>query len=142
MVNSWKAVPYTVEINHESITYSSLEWPELPSYTTHETRYRIIEIASGKVLDDAQGHGYRTMQKAYAVYEYKTRDKSKDKRKRMAKHWLSEHKDMEGPALDIAKGQFAPGAKFGAKQMQGILDNLGLHPEFTAAELLRAWKRR
>ena len=42
---------------------------------TREKRYVIIE--SGEIVDDAQGYGYKTAQKAYAGWSYKNRDKSK-----------------------------------------------------------------
>ena len=44
-------------------------------YTSSGLRYRIVSIEIGQILDDAQGYGYRTPQKAYAGYAYKTRDK-------------------------------------------------------------------
>ena len=47
----------------------------------YDRRYVIIDKETGEILDDAQGYGYRTPQKTYAAYGYKTRDKSKDKEK-------------------------------------------------------------
>lgn len=49
---------------------------------TREKRYVIIDTESGEIVDDAQGYGYKTAQKAYAGWSYKNRDKSKDKEKR------------------------------------------------------------
>ncbi len=46
---------------------------------TREKRYVIINTESGEIVDDAQGYGYKTAQKAYAGWSYKNRDKSKDK---------------------------------------------------------------
>lgn len=34
-------------------------------------RFIIIDNHTGKVLDDAQGYGYKTPQKAYACWKYK-----------------------------------------------------------------------
>ena len=47
----------------------------------YEKRYIVINKDTGEVLDDAQGYGYKTIQKAYAAYSYKNRDRSKDKEK-------------------------------------------------------------
>lgn len=44
-----------------------------PNKNSFETRYRIVSTATGKVLDDAQGYGYKTAQKAHAAYAYKKR---------------------------------------------------------------------
>lgn len=103
---------------------------------------------TGEVLDDAQGYGYKTAQKAYAAYAYKTRDKSKDKekadKKRHIQKWMKEHKGfvkaMNGIAFEIAKGSWGPDDKFDAKQVKEMLEEWGLNPDFTAGELLRVWR--
>ena len=47
----------------------------------YDSRYVVVEKETGKILDDAQGYGYKTVRAAHAAYAYKTRDKSKDKAK-------------------------------------------------------------
>lgn len=47
-----------------------------------EARYVIVDAATGEVLDDAQGYGYKSAQRAYAGFGYLTRDKAKDLEKR------------------------------------------------------------
>ena len=42
-----------------------------------ERRYVIKDMESGVIVDDAQGYGYKSAQKAYAGWAYKSRDKSK-----------------------------------------------------------------
>ena len=44
----------------------------------YDRRYVVIDKDTGEILDDAQGYGYKSAQKAHAAYAYKTRDKSKD----------------------------------------------------------------
>jgi len=124
----YKAVPYTI---------------------SGDTRYRIIDAETGEVLDDAQGYGFKTAQKAYACYAYKNRDRSKDgeKRKKEAKikQWLKEHSEFRGLmdeiAFEIAKGSWGPDDKFDAKLVAQMLKDNELEVDFTAAELLRAWQR-
>ena len=78
----------------------------------NESRYRIVDVETGKVLDDAQGHGYKTAQKVHAARGYKTRNRSKDKenqqRKNHVKRWMKEHPEfvhmMGGIAFEITKG--------------------------------------
>lgn len=114
----------------------------------HETRYRVVSADTEKILDDAQGYGYRTIQKAYAGYGYKTRDKSKDAEKtakaKEIKAWLKAHHGfsefMSQIAFEIAKGSWGPDDKFDAKLVQQMLDEQELKPDFTAAELLKVWK--
>ncbi len=44
-------------------------------------RYAIVDIETGEIMDDAQGYGYKSAQKAYAGWAYKNRDKSRDAEK-------------------------------------------------------------
>lgn len=47
-----------------------------------EARYVIVDAATGEVLDDAQGYGYKSAQRAYAGFGYLTKDKTTDLEKR------------------------------------------------------------
>lgn len=113
-------------------------------------RFAIVDIDSGEVLDDAQGYGYKTAQKAYAAWVYKHRDTSKD-RERAAKRqhivgWLKKHKDfrelMDQIAFEIMKGSWGPDDKFDAKLVGELLKNNGYsNLDFTPGELLRVWRK-
>ena len=72
MDTKYKAVAITV-------THSPSDEFGLSEYE-HETRYVIKDIESGIIVDDAQGYGYKTAQKAYAGWSYKNRNKSNDSR--------------------------------------------------------------
>ena len=110
----------------------------------YDRRYVVIDKDTGEVLDDAQGYGYKSIPKAHAAYAYKTRDKSKDAeklaRKKHILQWLSEHKDfarlMEAAAFDCVKC----GEPFNAALVKKLLRENELEPDFSAGELLRAWK--
>lgn len=150
MEKTYKAVQYTVKIHHEEIIDKREPWNEVPAYDTYEKRFRIISTATGEILDDAQGYGYKTAQKAYAAYAYKIRDKSKDKekaaKKKVIEAWMKEHKSfvnlMDAYALDIAKGSMGPNDKFDSKFVKTLLEENGLHPDFKASELLKIWRER
>lgn len=114
-----------------------------------DKRYVVIDKNTQEVLDDAQGYGYRSPQKAYAAYAYKHRDKSKDKEKaakvKKIRSWMKEHKDfvklMDQIAFEIAKGSWGPDDKFDAKLVKQLLKESDLEPDFTAAELIRVWQQ-
>ncbi len=133
MSTAYKAVPYQSK-------YAS----------AFETRFCIVSSDTGEILDDAQGYGYKTAQKAYAAYGYKTRDKSKDRekiaKKKHIQKWLKEHKSfvtaMEDAAFEIAKGSWGPNDKFDAKLVKEMLKAHELEPDFTAGELLKVWQGR
>ena len=99
-------------------TYKIVESEKLSTYD--EKRYIVVDIKTGKVLDNAQGYGYKSIKKAYSAYGYKKRDKSKDKEKqlleRKIRNWLLEHKEfeetMEIEAFEIVKGSNSDVKKF------------------------------
>lgn len=116
----------------------------------NKPRYVIVERDTGELLDDAQGYGYRTKQKAHAAWAYKTRDKSKDaEREAKRKHiqaWLRTHKGfakaMAQYAFEIeCKKSWGPEDKFDAKFVKQMLEDYQLNPDFSAAELLRVWRK-
>ena len=110
----------------------------------YDKRYVVVDKDTGEVLDDAQGYGYKSAQKAHAAYAYKTRDRSKDAEKRSKKKhiqkWLKEHEDfgqlMEDTAFDCVKC----GEPFNAELVRKMLKSNNLDTDFTARELLQVWE--
>lgn len=150
MDKTYKAIQYKVAIHHEAVVDEKEPWNNTPAYDTFEMRFCIVSIDTGEVLDDAQGYGYKTAQKAYLAYAYKTRDKSKDReycnKKKHIENWMKAHKSfvnlMDAYALDIAKGSMGPNEKFNSKFVNGLLKENDLHLDFTAGELLKVWRCR
>lgn len=115
----------------------------------HDKRFVVINAETGEVIDDAQGYGYKTAQRAYAAYEYKHRDKSKDaekaKKKKIIRAWMKEHKDfmdlMEEIAFEVAKGSGNPNEKIDSNLVKKMFKEYDLHPNFTACDLLKEWTK-
>ena len=112
------------------------------------TRYVIVDEETGEVLDDAQGYGYKTKQKAWAALAYKNRDPSRDKEKaekeRIIEAWMKEHQPfvegMDQIAFEIAKGSWGPDDKFDTAMVRQMLKDSGYTDlPFTAHELFRYW---
>lgn len=148
MDKHYKAIPFTVVIHHDEITNKKEPWENHSAYDTSETRYCIVSKDTGEVLDDAQGYGYKTAQKAYACFAYKNRDKSKDKerlaKKKRIKLWMKQNKSfvrlLDDYAFEFAKGTMDPNDKFDAKFVSTLLKENNLNPDFTARELLKVWR--
>lgn len=117
--------------------------------TNYEKRYVIRDTDTQELLDDAQGYGYKSIQKAYAAYNYKNRDKSidkeKQKKRREFKIWMKEHADfvklMDPISFEIAKDSWDSNEKFDAKFVKSMLKENNLEPDFTAGELLKIWEK-
>ena len=122
-----------------------IESPELS--TPYDKRYVVIDKETGAVLDDAQGYGYKSAQKAHAAYSYKTRDKSKDAeklaRKRHIIKWLKENKAFAS-LLEDAEWYSVKEAdeQVDAAFVKKLLKENNLEPDFTAGELLRVWRSK
>lgn len=150
MGSTYKAIKYRVTTHHDAVVDVEEPWKNELAYDSTETRFCIVSTETGEVLDDAQGYGYKTAQKAYLAYAYKNRDKSKDKEKQLKKKhiekWMKEHKSfvraMDDTALEIAKGSWRPDIKFNAKIVKEMLKDFELEPDFTANELLKVWRKR
>ena len=139
-----------MDYNYKAVPYKTTKTikDEYEEYSTTEIRYRIVSVDTGEVLDDAQGYGYKTAQKAYAGYSYKNRDKSKDKAKQekvnKIKKWMKENKsfidNLEVIAFDIIKDSCG-NETINANVVNELLKENKLSPDFTANELLKVWRK-
>lgn len=85
----------------------------------------IINAKTGEILDDAQGYGDRTAQKAHAAYAYKNRTPGQAKKHKnnikKAKEWWTKHKELASTLaqfnFEIAKGSWGPDDKFDSKNI-------------------------
>lgn len=117
--------------------------------SNYDTRFVIVNTETGEILDDAQGYGYRSAQKAYAAYTYKHRDKSKDKQRKQEekaiKKWWQDHKelseDLEQIAFEIAKGSWGQDDKLDPKLLKTILKQENIESEYSPGKLLKVWKK-
>ena len=122
--------------------------PYKPEGSYSETRYVIMNKETGEVLDDAQGYGYRSAQKAYAAYAWKTRDRSKDKEKqakeKAIRTWMKQHRAfvnaLDQLAFDIVSGG-DPNEKITTKTVRDLLDELNIETEFEPNDILRVWRK-
>lgn len=112
-----------------------------------DERYIIVNKETGETLDDAQGYGYRSKQKAFAAWNYKNSNayerRAKDKH---IKRWLTEHHsfadDIEYVEFQIAKERgHNENVKFDVSIIEDMLNDSGIEHDFTAKELFDYWKR-
>lgn len=117
----------------------------------YEWRFIVIDIDIGEILDNAQGYGYKTKQKAMTAWNYKTRDRSKDAAKKakekLIKDWMRHHKgfvDTMGQyCIEIeCKHSWGPDDKFDTKFVKQMLKDYDLELDgFTESDLLRVWRK-
>lgn len=114
-----------VKINAKVVKSESLSKP-------YEWRFVVIDEDTGEILDNAQGYGYKTKQKAMAAWNYKNRDKSKDAAKKakekLVKDWMKHHKGFVNAMAQYCfeiecKHSWGPEDKFNAKFVRQMLKN-------------------
>ncbi len=108
----------------------------------------VKEEFRNKVLDDAQGYGYKTIEGAFKAYKFKrlTIGERKERENKIAlvKKWMKHNKKimnlLEEICFEISKGSWGPDDRFDENLVKKILiengydiDELG----FTIKELLK-----
>ena len=110
-------------------------------------RYVIKDMETGMIVDDAQGYGYKSAQKAYAGWAYKSRDKSRDAEKaekeKVISKWMKENKPfirlLDALAFEEWKNTRSP---VNAEFVRKLLEENGYRNlNFTAGELLKYLQR-
>lgn len=73
--------------------------------TEHETRWRLVDMDTGEIVDDAQGYGYKSAQNAYRAWGYKSMPKSKrdaiKSTKRRVQLWWKHHHGLSEDLMQI-----------------------------------------
>ena len=116
--------------------------------TENNQHYEIVNEKTGVVLDDNNGFGYTTAEKAYRAFAYKIRDTSKDVQKEIIKKvildWLDNHTEFERlmihEYLMIVPKSSETGIKFNTAYMRKRLKDEGLIVEdFKIGDLFKVW---
>lgn len=115
----------------------------------YEWRFVVVDVDTGEILDNAQGYGYKTKQKAMAAWNYKTRDKSKDaakaEKRKKAKKWLKDHPNirltLDDLAFQIVKRSWNPDGCINVQIVKDLVKENNLELDgLTARDILKAWE--
>jgi hypothetical protein len=70
----------------------------------YDRRYVVVDAATGEVIDDAQGYGYKTAQNAHRARAYKSmspqKKRQRDTVKKGVRRWCEKHSEF---MADIAR---------------------------------------
>jgi len=95
MTSQIKAVPYPVMVP------AGDEY----DFDRTETRWRLVDESTGRIVDDAQGHGYKTAQAAHSAHGYKrtmrARKTSAKNVKQRARAWWDRHNELHDTIIDM-----------------------------------------
>ena len=106
-------------------------------------RYVVVDEASGEVLDDAQGYGYRSAQNAHRAYAYKAmppkKKRQRDAVKRRVARWCAEHEDVMQHVEQAMFYGMKDGANITEADVRTILAEHGVELPFGVNDLMKHW---
>ena len=108
---------------------------------SYKNKFIVIDKETGKISDDAQGYGYKTVRNAYACFTFKNMSKKQkkgyEKRKQEIAIWIKTHSEfmneLEYEMIDAMKNN----EQFTEKDIQKMLIRDGYDKEITAKEILK-----
>lgn len=108
-----------------------------------DTRYVVIDEDTGKILDDADGYGYKTKQNAHRAYGYRSASpavkKRREQTKKAVREWCIANKTVVKDLSDEAFYAAKDGESFDAENVKRYLRQNGIEMPFTVQEFLRYW---
>lgn len=113
-----------------------------------DERFVVISVETGKILDDAQGYGYKSVKKAWAAWKWKERGCPKPYVNPEIKRWFSEHKkfcdDLEYASFHYIKDMRRE--ERGTKQIpygeiiKELLEEYGMEVPFNVSDMAKTWE--
>lgn len=109
-------------------------------------RYIVVDEITGTVLDDAQGHGYKSKESAIKSYGYKSYYRLKSKtHDSEIKQWLRANpsflNELDRCSYEIADGEREDVDEMDAKIIKDLLLHHGLNPPFSSEEIFAVWRK-
>ena len=109
----------------------------------YDKRYVIVDEATGEVLDDAQGYGYKSAHNAHRAYSYKSMPPKKKRQREVAKRQVergcAEHEEFMqhvDQAMLYALKDGENGAQAGGR---AILTEHGVELPCPVKDLMKHW---
>jgi hypothetical protein len=108
-----------------------------------EKRYVIVDEASGEVVDDAQGCGYKTAQNAHRAHAYKSmppkKKRQRDAAQRQVRRWCTAHPEFMQHVEQAMFYALKDGLNLTEADVRAMLDEHGVELPFSVKDLMRHW---
>lgn len=95
-----------------------------------DRRYVIVDPGTGEILDDSQGYGYKSIQKAYEGYAYKIQSSSQKNRelkiRRQVSRIILEHPDFSRILEERAAQKVVKNSFLNLEDLNDILQEAGI----------------
>lgn len=108
-----------------------------------DKRYVVVDGATGEVLDDAQGYGYKSAQNAHRAHAYKSmppkKKRQRDAAKRRVERWCAEHEEFMQRVEQSMFYAMKDGENVTEADVLALLAEHGLELPFSVKDLMRHW---
>lgn len=108
-----------------------------------DKRYVVVDEATGEVLDDAQGYGYKAAQNAHRAHAYKSMSPKKKRQreavKRRVQRWCGQHPKVVQHLEQASFYAMKDGENVTATDVRAILAEHGLELPFPVEDLMKHW---
>ena len=108
-----------------------------------DKRYVVIDEATGEVLDDAQGYGYKSAQNAHRAFSYMSmppkKKRERDAAKRRVERWWAEHEEFMQHVDEVMLYACKDGENVTEADVGAILTEHGLELPFSITDLMKHW---
>ena len=108
-----------------------------------EKRYVVVDAATGDIVDDAQGYGYKTAQNAHRAHAYKSaplqKKRQRDAVKGRVRTWCTRHTELMEHAEQAMVYAMKEGETLTEADVSAIVNDHGVALPFTVNELMRHW---
>jgi hypothetical protein len=108
-----------------------------------EKRYVVVDAATGGIVDDAQGYGYKTAQNAHRAHAYKSmppkKKRQRDAAQRQVRRWCAAHPEFMQQVESAMFYALKDGLNLTEADVRAMLDERGVELPFAVKDLMRHW---
>ena len=108
-----------------------------------DKRYVVVDEATGEIVDDAQGYGYKSAQNAHRARAYKSmppkKKRQRDAAKRQVQRWCAQHPEFMPHVEQSMSDAMKDGQNATEADVRVILAEHGLELPFSVKDLMRHW---
>jgi len=109
----------------------------------YDRRYVVVDEASGEILDDAGGYGYKTAQNAHRAYSYKSMPPKQNSQPNAVKHeverWCAVNGEFMGYVEQAMFYAMKDGDSFTKADVERLLCEHSVELPFSTQDLMRHW---
>ena len=108
-----------------------------------DKRYVVVDEATGEIVDDAAGYGYKSAQNAHRAHAYTSmppkKKRQRDAAKRQVQRWCAQHPEFMPHVEQSMFYAVKDGQNVTEADVRVILAEHGLELPFSVKDLMRHW---